>query len=259
MVEYLRECHGTIASLLAEADFDDAFPFVFGHPGVDNAEVQVRNELALLLRKVQMHLTAVIRANRSDNLHSVAVHARVILECAAQVQFKAHAAHEGLNALKRVLNAGEYDFRDAMLRMSRGSVDEDELQEMIIDAREGIGNHETTRPRRVTINDRIAYLSSGREWYAHLSNCFCGGQTGSLSGLSMFGGVMSSGTAADRLAIAVLLDYLAGQTILMLVSYGFLLIAANGDQQPFEDMLELSQRKSAETEAWHDTARQELR
>ena len=111
MVEHLRESHRTIASLLAEVDFEDSFPFVFGHPDIDGAGVQVQNELALLLRKAQMHITAVIRANRSDNLHSVAVHARVILECAAQVQFKAHAACEGSpGAMARVLNAGEYDF-----------------------------------------------------------------------------------------------------------------------------------------------------
>ena len=259
MVEYLRESHRMIAHLLGEADFNDAFPFVFGRPDADNAEVQVRNQFALLLRKAQMHITAAIRANRNDNLHSMAVHARVILECAAQLQFMAHAANEGSpSALARVWNASEYDFRDTMVRMSRGTIDEDDLQEMIVDAREGVGDYRRTRPRRVWVSDGMAYLSGGREWYKHLSERFCSGRTSSLSGPSMFGGVVSSNTEADSLAIALLLEYLTEQTILMLFSYGFLLIPINGDQQPFDKTSDLLGRMRADAAAFRDPLRQRV-
>ena len=49
MVEYLREAHRMVSRLLQEADFNDVFPFVFGHPSVVGDAVVVQNELALLL------------------------------------------------------------------------------------------------------------------------------------------------------------------------------------------------------------------
>ena len=45
-------------------------------------------EGALLLRKARIHTTAVLRANESRNLHSLAVQMRTVLECAGQVVFK---------------------------------------------------------------------------------------------------------------------------------------------------------------------------
>ena len=248
MVEYLRESHRMIARLLAQADFDDAFPYVFGHPEIVGAEFQWLSELALLLRKAQMHMTAVIHANRSTNLHSMAVHARVILECAAQVQFKAQAASDGSpSALMRVLNAGEYDFQDTLLRMSHGNVDGDELREMLIDARERAGDNSTRRPRRVTISDRVSHLVGGGDWYGYLSERFCGDRAEWLSGSSMSGGVVSTNTEQDRLAIAGLLDYLTLQVAYLLFGYGFLLIGVDGDDQPFEDGLELLGRVRADS------------
>ena len=236
-----------VSRLLQAADFDDAFPFVFGHPDVVGARVMGQNELALLLFKAQMHVTAVIRASRGSNLHSMAVHARVILECAGQIQAKAQMAYEGSeNAATRELNAGEYDFLDTMRRMSRGSVDEDDLREMIVEARGDIGDRDSGVPTRVRIADRVAHLPGGRDWHGFLSNRFCGSQVAPLSEPSMFGGVVSSNTEADRLAVALLLDYLTQQAILMIFSYGVVLIAVGGDPQPFEEASELLDRMRAD-------------
>ena len=247
MVEYLRESHRMVSRLLQAADFDDAFPFVFGHPDVVGDEVAVQNELALLLYKAQMHLTAVIKASRGSNLHSMAVHARVILECAGQIQAKAQMVYEGSeNAATRVLNASEYDFLDTMRRMSRGSVDEDDLREMIVEARGGIGDGDSGLPTRVRIAERVAHVPGGRDWHGFLSNRFCGSQMAPLSEPSMFGGVACTNTEADRLAVAVLLDYLTQQTILMIFSYEFVLIAVDGDPQPFEEASELLDRMKAD-------------
>ena len=171
MVEYLREAHRMVSRLLQEADFNDVFPFVFGHPSVVGDAVVVQNELALLLYKAQMHLTAVVRASRGGN--------------------------SGL-------------------------------------------------PSRVRISDRVAHLPGGVDWHRFLSERFCGGRATPLSEPSMFGGVVSSNTEADRLAVAFLLDYLTQQTILMIFSYGFVLIGVNGDPQPCEDASELLDRMNAD-------------
>ena len=42
---------------------------------------------ALLLRKARIHAVAVLRANETSNLHSLAVQMRPVLECAGQVVF----------------------------------------------------------------------------------------------------------------------------------------------------------------------------
>ena len=202
MAGHLREAHQMITQFFADANFDDAVPFVFGHPDDVGAEVMVHNELALLLRKAQMHLTAVIRANSSGNLHSMAVHARVVLECAGQIQVKAQVAYDGSpDALERVLNASEYDFMDTARRMSRGSVDASELHERIVETRERFGDDNAGRPNKVRISNRVAHLPGGRHWHSFLGERFCGSQVAPLSEPSLFGGVVSCNTEADRLAV----------------------------------------------------------
>jgi len=47
----------------------------------------IRISGALLLRKARIHTVAVLRANETSNLHSLAVHMRPVLECAGQVVF----------------------------------------------------------------------------------------------------------------------------------------------------------------------------
>lgn len=243
MIEFLRESHHEIARLLGDADFENEFPFVIGNPAAEGAELAVHSTLALLLRKAQMHLTAVIHANRNENLHSMAVHTRVILECAAWIAMHAHTAYEGTpQALSRILNADEYDHHDAMLRAFGGRISRDELHEAVIHARTGIGDGSAAHPRRVTIADRLRYLDGGKEWYDFLSTHFAGRNTDFLSGPTMLGGVLSAGASADRLAVAVLLDYLAEQCAVMLFNYGFVLIAINGDREPFESATALLAR-----------------
>ena len=147
MAMYLVESFRAIQQLLSEADFGESVPHVFGQPTDENVAVSVRNECGLLIRKAQMHVNAALRADKSNNLHSLGVHMRVVLECVAQVVSKAQAAHDGTpKALARILNASEKDFRYAMFSPGRGRVGKDEIQGMIIDAREKVGNHETSPP-----------------------------------------------------------------------------------------------------------------
>lgn len=244
MVRYLDESHGMIQQLLSGADFEAAFPHVFGSPTKDSPEVSVRNECGLLLRKAQLHTIAVLRADANNNLHSMAVHMRVILECAAQLLFVAHAANEGpAKGLPRVLNVSEYHFQYAMSSLGQGAIGHQQIQEMIISAREGIGQHGTKPPRQVFLTDKVSVLNSGREWYEHLSECFCHSDASVLTGDSFHGGVMSITTEADELTFATFLDYLTEQVISMLLGNGFLLIAVTGETQPFDDALDLLDRK----------------
>ena len=69
---------------------------------------------------------------------------------------------------------------------------------------------------------------------------------------------MSYGTEADRLAIALLLDYLTEQAMCMLFSYGFLLIGINGDERPFEHTSELLGRMRADAAQFRDLLRQRI-
>lgn len=235
MIECLRESHREITRILEDADFENEFPFVFGAPEAGNGEVAVHAKLAWLLRKAQMHITVVIHANRKENLHSMAVHIRVILECTAWIAMHAHAVYEGSpKARGRILNADEYDHHDAMLRALRGRISRDELHESVILARTAMGDDNPAHPRTVTIADRLDYLAGGKEWYDFLSTHFVGEKTDSLPGPSMLGGVVSAGAETDRLAIAVLLDFLAELCARMLLDFGFVLIAINSDDEPFE-------------------------
>ncbi len=257
MVDYLREVHQEITRLLDDADFDDEFPYVFGHPDTENAELTFHANLALLLRKAQMHITVVIHANRNENLHSMAVHIRVILECAAWIAMQVHPTHEGSpRALDRVLNADEYDFQDAILRLLRGSMSRDELHESIINARRGVGDDRAEPPRPVRIADRLQYLRGGKEMYDFISTHFAGNRVDSLPGPSAFGGVLSVGTDADRLPIALFLDYLAEQCALMLLNYGFVLIAITGDSGPFDGASALVDRLRADAGRFRSSIRE---
>ena len=51
----------------------------------EHAEQFFSHNCALLLTKAYFHLLAVHHANHTSNLHSVAIHTRVVLECAGQI------------------------------------------------------------------------------------------------------------------------------------------------------------------------------
>ena len=242
MVRYLGEAQEMIGQLLSGADFEGAFPHIFGNPEND-PRIALRNENGLLLRKAQLHIEAVLRANKSNNLHSLAVQMRVVLECAAQVRSKANSVCEGSpEALARTLNTTESDYQYAMLAASRGQVDLKTIRDGIANARRGIGQHGVERPKRVTVADRIESLSGGSGWYDYLSEFFCHPEADVLAGSVFLGGVVSAGASELHLTFAVFLEYLTNEVMVMLAGSGVLLIAINGDTQPFDDALALKER-----------------
>ena len=76
----------------------------------------------LCLQKAEVHVAAVLRANESGNYHSMGAHARVIIECAAEVVAMAHACDGVPKALDRVEENHEHDLQWLWLRMVGGWV-----------------------------------------------------------------------------------------------------------------------------------------
>ena len=176
---------------------------------------------------------------------------RIVLECAAQVKAKADAACDGSEKeLQRLLNATEYDVQDTLIRLSKGRIEHSEIHDLIVNARKGIDQHETKRPKRVTRADLLNSLPYGNDWYDHLSEAFCHSDISALAGASFYGGVVSINSEADELAFAIHLDYLTEQTIRMAAGYGFLLIAINGENRPFNDARDIQKNKRSATQTF---------
>ena len=173
----------------------------------------LRTMCALLLRKARLHVIAVLRANETCNMHSLAVQTRPVLECAGQVVLLFHntviAPEGGEVAVGSYLNA---DFYGTIIRTTKGEVGHKQLLGMISSAS---GEQEGKR-RGGTLRqaDKVALLEGGKDWYDYLSEYFCHGN-GNLSGDSWQGGVISTNAVRDEFACAGIMDYLVNQVIVM--------------------------------------------
>ena len=176
---------------------------------------------AHLLRKARIHTEAVLRANESSNLHSLAVQMRPILECAGQVVFIFHNTMiaPGLSmdpdrASKVVgtrLNADHYQtFRTR----TKGKVSPEELRDVEAQAEEaaaasvGVSKPKRRKERRFSQEDKVATLEKGFEWYGYLSEHFSHGRVPDWRTLSTRGGVISIDRVEDEFAFLGLMDYL---------------------------------------------------
>ena len=52
---------------------------------MESAQKLISYQWNLLLTKAHIHLMAILYANKSSNIHSLAIHARIVLECAGQI------------------------------------------------------------------------------------------------------------------------------------------------------------------------------
>ena len=204
-----------------------------------------------------MHINAVLRANKKSNLHSLAVHMRIVLECAAQVQSKANATAKGSpKELARVLNESEYDFQYTITSLSRGEIERSQIRELLKSARLETGPDISKSPKRVTISDKISLLPDGEFWYIHLSKYFCKGDVSALRNNPFFGGVLAIDPELHELAFALFLDYLTEQVVKMLAGYGLLLIVIDVDSQLFDETIQLLERKRSATKVFREEVRQ---
>jgi len=183
---------------------------------------------ALLLRKARIHSVATIRANEKNNLHSLGVQMRPVLECAGQVVFIFHnmiiapdLEMPREQAIEVVGSRMDADHFHTLRRRTRGQVSAEELLEVEAEARESaaawVGAPKPIRrkKRRFTQEDKVKPLPGGREWYGYLSEHFCHATAADWQGLSYRGGVVSTKQVEDELAFLQMMGYLAPTIALM--------------------------------------------
>ena len=183
----------------------------------DDPTAAYRITCALLLRKARLHTVAVLHANETGNLHSLAVQMRPVLECAGQVVFVFHnlviKPKGGKNALLDYIDADCYR---TVIGATKGEVGHKELVKTISEvaaaeaASVGLPKPKPRRWRSLKQADKVATLVNGRRWYDHLSEYFCHGRA-EWRGRPWRGGV----TAQDEFSPGALMDYLVHQVAVM--------------------------------------------
>ena len=184
----------------------------------------VRIAAALLLRKARVHTVAVLRANETSNLHSLAVQMRPVVECAGQVVFFFHNAVIAPDLLVPRERAAEVlgtrvnaDHFQTLRRVTKGGISPEELREVESQAQQaaaasvGATKPKRRKQRRFTQAEKVAPLPKGREWYTYLSEHFSHAKVAEWRGLSWRGGVISVDKVQDEFAFLGLMSYLVNQ------------------------------------------------
>ena len=248
MTNLLGECLALGDALLDDADFDNV-PQLFGPA----PEESVRSRASLLLRKAQIHMAAVLRASETNNLHSLAVHMRVVLECCARVESETQAFIRDVERAEQgTYTGGEYarfadgEIRQILLKLTRGGVSDEEINEMIIGARRSAGDEGTDMPKSATLSARLDVLPGGRSWYAHLGDGFCHPAMSALRHEQPFyGGVGTADPAAYERAFMACLDYLTDRVIALLARVSVYWIVIAPDEHPLDEVTALHERKES--------------
>jgi len=209
---------------------------------------------ALLLRKARLHTVAVLGANETNNLHSLAVQTRPVLECAGQIVSIFHnlmivPPEQAPTLVGDYLNA---DYYGTMIAATKGQIGHKELLKQMSDATERAaalaGAPKPKRRKRGSLrqSDKVAMLIGGTKWYNHLSEYFCHGRA-DWTGYSLRGGVVTMDTAEDVLTFASLMDYLTEQVAVMNTHVTLCPIAGN-EQRAEETLAQLREvRETSKT------------
>ena len=127
----------------------------------------------LLLRKARLHTLAVRRANETNNVHSLAVQMRPVLECAGQVVFIFHnliiapnltiEPERAVNVVGGYLNA---DYYRTIIGITKGTVGHEQLLKTIsaASALSGMSKEEVLGGRSLRQEDKVAALEGGKAW-----------------------------------------------------------------------------------------------
>ena len=169
---------------------------------------------SLLLRKAKIHMIAMLRANETSNVHSLAVQMRPVLECAGQVVLVFRnlmiAPERGEGVVRDYLNA---DYYQTIIRLTKGDVSHEQLLTKILEA-SGMSEGEVRKGKSLKQVDKVAALEGGKDWYEYLSEHFCHGRA-NWRGHSWQGGASSMNTARDEFTYAGLMDFLVRQVAVM--------------------------------------------
>lgn len=197
---------------------------------------------ALLLRKARIHIAAVLRANESGNLHSLAVQMRPALECAGQIVFLFQNLFIAPDVQMSPERAAEefghrlnVDHYQTLRRITKGSVSPDELRDVEARAQEAaaafVGADKPKRRKGRTFKhaDKVGIVAKGEEWYGYLSEHFSHGRARNWKGRSCWGGVMTYNKAEDEFAFLGLMNYLVNQVTRMNAAAALCPIENGGD------------------------------
>lgn len=185
-----------------------------------------RKVCTLLLRKARIHACAVLKANENNNVHSLAVQARPLLECAGQAVFIFHHLFiapgfqmEPERALDKVNSYVDADFYQTLIKTTKGAVGHEELLQMIEDAASKVAKKfgepipKRRKGKRLRQSDKVAMLRGGKAWYDYLSEYFCHGEA-NWTGPSFEGGVSSMGLDHELMCVLIM-HYLVDQMAVM--------------------------------------------
>ena len=213
---------------------------------------------ALLLRKAKIHMVAMLRANEKNNMHSLAVQMRPVLECAGQVVLVFHNlmidSERGESVVLRYISA---DYYGTFIRLTKGRISHEELLAQILEA-SGMSKEEISKGRSLKQADKVAPLEGGQEWYGYLSNHFCHGKA-DWNGRSWQGGVSSINTVQDEFTFAGLMDYLVNQVAVMSAHAALCPVAGEVVEGRVDSALAQLHEVRVATKAFRDGARLALR
>lgn len=239
---HLVEAQQLLQQNLNEIDLDRPLFDFPEEPSDEDILIDTFRMHSLVMRKEGFHVAAVLRANEQGNLHSLGVQTKVLIECAAEItSISRMAVEQTPEALDYVSNSLEYDYNYWLLRLTRGSIGNEELRASIIKAREGIGRFDGKQPKKVYLSERVSVLTQGRMYWNHLNDSFCHTTPARLRMTPGLGGVMPAPELQFDLAFADTMNSAQHYVCWSLVAYGALKIN-RGTSQLFDDALALSQR-----------------
>ena len=239
-----------INDFLLPVDFDGIFVPMDQGALDDDPAIPFRRMSYLLIAKARLHVAAAIHANKSDNIHSLAVQMRTAMECAGQVvsMFKdLYSKDPGAeNRISRYINA---DYYQTAIRLSRGQIDRSEILKQI-NAAVPTQPESVRKIKSFKESEKVRDLEFGDNWYGHLSECFFHSDLPALKNHSYFGGISSRNTMFDEYGFAALLDYLAHQTMVMVMYAAVCPDDGLKDDRRFEKAAKLLDKKKEVSEAF---------
>ena len=212
-----------------------------------------RLHCALLLHKARMHMVAVLDANKSNNLHSLAVQMRPVLECAGQVVLVIHTVYFEPERVREVDDYFERDYLGTFIRATKGEMGHEQLLAQISETRKEFDKEPLVKARSLKQEDKVATLYGGKDWYRLLSDKFSHGRVDWIEG-SWQGGVCSNNTVQDNYAFAAFMDYLVNQVALMNAYAALQIPSRKALEVRMEIVLSQLQKVRAGTKASRDRA-----
>ena len=220
----------------------------------DDADAVFRIMCALLLRKAKIHMVAMLRANENNNVHSLAVQMRPVLECAGQVVLVFHnlmiEPERGVSVVHRYINA---DYYRTFIGLTKGGMSHELLLTQISEA-SAVSKYEVGKGRSLRQEDKVAPLEGGKNWYRYLSEHFCHGKA-DWRGHSWQGGVSSINAVHDEYTFAGLMDYLVNQVAVMNAHAALCPVAGEVAQGRVDSALAQLHEVRATTKAFRGRAR----